>query len=123
MSIGNYLETKVLDAVFRNVSLAVAANYVKLHIGDPGENGTANAAGNTSRQAATWAAASGGTIATNATITWTSVSTGETYTHISIWDAATAGNHLWNGPLTAPYIVNAGDNFSLTSGTVICSLD
>ena len=111
MSIGNYLETKVLDAVFRNVSLAVAANYVKLHIGDPGENGTANAAGNTSRQVASWAAASAGTIATNTTLTWTSVAATEVYTHISIWDASTAGNHLWNGPLTAPRQVSAGDTF------------
>jgi hypothetical protein len=123
VSIGDYLETKILDAVFRNVSLAVAANYVKLHIGDPGEAGASNAAGNTTRQVASWAAASAGSIATNATLTWTSVSTTEVYSWVSVWDASTAGNHLWNGPLDAPYAVTAGDTFTIASGTMVCTLD
>jgi hypothetical protein len=123
VTIGDYLEARILDAVFNNVSLAVAATYVKLHVGDPGEAGTANPAANTTRQAASWAAASGGTIATDATLTWTAVSTTELYTHISVWDASTAGNHLWNGPLTVPYQVNAGDTFTLPSGVVVATLD
>jgi hypothetical protein len=125
MSIGDYLETRILDAVFRNVSLAVAANYVKLHIGDPGEAGTSNASASTTRKVASWAAASAGTIATNTTLTWSGadLTATETLTHISVWDASTAGNHLWNGPLAAPYNVNAGDTFTLTSGTVVVTLN
>jgi hypothetical protein len=125
VSISDYLEPKILDAVFRNVSLAVAANYVKLHIGDPGEAGTSNASASTTRKVASWAAASAGTIATNTTLTWSGadLTAAETLTHISVWDASTAGNHLWNGPLAAPYIVNPGDTFVLTSGTVIVTLN
>lgn len=37
-----------------------SGRYVKLHIGDPGEDGTTNAAANTTRQAGTFSAASGG---------------------------------------------------------------
>jgi hypothetical protein len=123
VTIGNYLEARILDAVFNNTSLAVAATYVKLHVGDPGEAGTANPAANTTRQAASWAAASGGTIATDAALTWASVPAAETYTHVSVWDASTAGNHLWNGPLTVPYIVNATDTFTIPSGVLTATLD
>jgi hypothetical protein len=125
VSIGDYLETKILDAVFRNVSLAVAANYVKLHIGDPGEAGTSNASASTTRKVASWAAASGGTIATNTTLTWSGADlvAVETLTYVSVWDASTAGNHLWNGVLDVPYNVANGDTFILSSGTVICTLD
>jgi hypothetical protein len=123
LTIGDYLETRILDAVFNNTSLAIAATYVKLHVGDPGETGTANPAGNTTRQAASWAAASGGTCATDAALTWTSVSTTEVYTHISVWDASTAGNHLWNGPLDVPYQVNAGDTFTMPIGVVVATLN
>jgi hypothetical protein len=123
VTIGDYLEARILDAVFNNTSLAIAATYVKLHIGDPGEAGTANPAANTTRQAASWAAASGGTIATDAALTWTSVPATEAYTHISVWDASTGGNHLWNGPLVAAYPISAGDTFTIPSGTLTATLD
>jgi hypothetical protein len=123
VTISDYLETRILDAVFNNASLAIAATYVQLHVGDPGEAGTANVAGNTTRQAASWATASAGTCATDAALTWTSVSTTEIYSHISVWDAATAGNHLWNGPLDVPYPINAGDTFTIPSGTVVAVLN
>lgn len=123
MSIGDYLEPRILDAVFNNTSLAIASTFIKLHTGDPGETGTANAAGETTRKAASWAAASGGTIATDTTLTWTSVSTIETYTYISVWDNVSAGNHLWNGALDVPYAVATGDSFVLPSGLVVCTLD
>lgn len=123
MSVSDYAENKILDATLRNVSFAVAAVYVKLHIGDPGEAGTANAAGNTTRQAATFAAASGGVATSNADITWTNVSTTETYSYASLWDASTAGNCLWTGPLSAAKAVILGDTFSILSGNLTVTLD
>lgn len=120
MSISNYAELKLLDA-FRNVSFAVANVYVKLHLGDPGEDGTSNPAVNTSRQAVTFNAAAAGAMSSSATVTWTSVSTSETYTHFSLWDNATAGNCLWTGALSSPAGLTAGDTFEITSLTL--SLD
>jgi len=119
MSISNYLENKLLDTL-RNVSLSVATVYIKLHISDPGEDGTAvgSAAANTSRQLATFSAASGGSMATSATITWTTVSTTEVYSHWSAWDASTAGNCLWTGALSSSASVTAGDTFQITSLTL-----
>lgn len=123
MSIANYAESALLDALFNNTSLAVAARYVKLHIGDPGEAGTANAAGETTRKSLTNAAAVTGTFTSTNALTWTSVSTSETYSHISIWDDPTAGNCLWTGALSASKAVNAGDTFTISSGSLTISLD
>src|SRR4029077_6344097 len=92
--------------------------YIKLHIGDPGAACTSNAAGNTTRTAAIFGAASGGVITTTADVTWTNVSTAETYSHFSLWDASSAGNALGSGALTASKTVAVGDTFTLTSATV-----
>ena len=117
MSISNYAELALLDTL-SGTSFSVASTYVKLHTGDPGEAGTSNAASNTSRQSASWSAASSGSKATSATITWTNVSTTETYSHWSLWDNATAGNCLWSGALSTSASVTAGDTFQITSLTL-----
>ena len=122
MSISNYAENKILDHVTGEASWTMPTTvYVKLHTGDPGETATSNAATETTRKAASWSAASSGSIATDATIEWTNVSTTETYTHWSLWDASTAGNALWTGALSASAAVTAGDTFQITSLTL--SLD
>jgi hypothetical protein len=89
---------------------------VKLHVGDPGEDGTANAAGETTRQSASFGASSSGTATSDADITWTSYSTAETVTHISMWDSATAGNCLGSGALTASKTLAIGDTLTIPSG-------
>lgn len=119
----DYIEPKLLDVVFNNTAVGAIANtYVKLHIGDPGDAGTANAAGNTTRKLASWAAASGGTIQTDASLDWTNVSNSEDYTHFSVWDDPTAGNCLFTGTLTAN-AVTAGDNFTIATGDIDITLD
>jgi hypothetical protein len=119
VTISNYAENALLNTL-RNVSLAVAATYIKLHTGDPGEDGTTNAATNTTRQQVTFSAASGGSMASSATVTWTNVSTTETYSHWSLWDSAgpTGGNCLWKGALSSSASVTAGDTFQITSLTL-----
>ena len=122
MSISNYAENKILDHVTGEAAWTMPTTvYVKLHTGDPGEAATSNAATETTRKAASWSAASSGSIATDATIEWTNVTTTETYTHWSLWDASTAGNALWTGALSASAAVTAGDTFQITSLTL--SLD
>jgi hypothetical protein len=121
--IANYAENAELNALYNNTSLAVTTPYVKLHIGDPGEDCTLNPAANTTRQSASFAAASGGSVVSDADITWTSVSTSETYSHISLWDASTGGNPLDYGALVASKPVLAGDTFQIASGTLTISRD
>lgn len=117
MSISNYAELAMLNAL-RNTSFAVSATYLKLHTGDPGEDGTANAATEATRQAVSFSAASSGSMASSATVTWTNVSTTETYTHWSMWDASSSGNCLWTGSLASSASVDAGDTFQITSLTL-----
>ena len=122
MSISNYAELKILEHTTGKTSWTMPATvYVKLHLGDPGEAATSNAAVNTTRKVAAWSAAASGAIATSATLEWTNVSTTETYSHWSLWDALTAGNALWSGALSSSAAVTAGDTFQITALTL--SLD
>jgi hypothetical protein len=111
------LANALLNAVFRSTPYAEPdAVYAKLHIGDPGAAGTTNAAGNTTRQQIVCGVdAASGTISNTAVVTWTNVNTAEDYTHITIWDSATAGTFVASGTITAnPVLV--GDTFTLPIG-------
>lgn len=88
--------------------------FVKLHTGDPGSAGTANASAETDRKDLTFAAPSGGSSAASA-VSWTAWDAGsETISHFSIWDASTAGNFLQSGALSASKAVSNGDTLNLT---------
>jgi len=107
--------------LLRNTAFTQKANvFVKLHTGDPGSAGTANASSVTTRPEVTFAAASGGSMTSNNTPSWASWagSDGEEVTHISVWDSATAGNFLLSAALTASKTVNTGDTLNLTSLTI-----
>lgn len=113
---------KVLNHMHRAVaSTAPAGNFAKLHTGDPGSAGTANASSVTTRPAMSFAAASGGSVALQATFpTWTNWAgtSPETITDISDWDASTAGTFLASIPLTTNKTVQTGDTLTLSSGSV-----
>jgi hypothetical protein len=122
VSISNYAELKILDHTTGRASWTAPSDvYLKLHTGDPGEDGTNNAATETTRKSVSWDAASSGSIAASATVEWTNVSTTETYSHWSLWDSLTTGNCLWTGALSASAAVTAGDTFQITALTL--SLD
>lgn len=120
--ISTYLENKYLDCLANASGFNIASVFIQLHTADPGTAGTTAVAGNNVRKSMAFAAASSGSKATNADITWTSVSTTETYAYVSLWDASTAGNFLWSGALTASKSVTAGDTFTLTSGQVTVAI-
>ena len=122
MSISNYAELKILEHTTGKTSWTMPATvYVKLHLGDPGEAATSNAAVEDTRKSAAWATAASGAIATSATVEWTNVAATETYSHWSMWDDSTAGNALWSGALSTSAAVTAGDTFQIT--TLTLSLD
>lgn len=111
------LANKMLDHLTGNATwTAPSALYVKLHKGDPGSAGTANASAVTTRKAATFAAASSGTIALNGTLpVWArpSMTATETISHISVWDASTSGNFLFSLKLNVPKSVVNEDGLAL----------
>ena len=119
--ISSYLANQWLDALGNNDTFAVAAVYVKLHVGDPGANGTSNAATETTRKAASFAAASTGSIASDAAITWTNIAGSQDATHFTAWDNISAGNFLFSGTITAN-AYTAGDTFTISSGALTVSL-
>jgi hypothetical protein len=119
--ISAYLANSWLDALGNNTSYAVTQVYVKLHVGDPGANGTSNAATETTRKAASFAAASSGSLASDAAITWTNIAGSQDATHFTCWDNPSAGNFLFSGTVTANAYV-AGDTFTISSGSLTVSL-
>lgn len=113
----------ILDALCRNVAYTAPAGFfVKLHTGDPGAAGTANAAGETTRKATTFSAAAAGAITTSADVAWTNVSTSETLSHVSFWSAVSGGTFLGSDDLNVAKAVVAGDNFSIVAGSLSLSI-
>ena len=110
-----------LDAVGRNVSYVNAAVWIALHTGEPGSAGTSNAATETTRKQATFAAASGGSMSSNADVTWTNIAGSQDATHFSAWSASTSGTFLFSGTITAN-AYTAGDTYTITSGNLTVSL-
>jgi hypothetical protein len=110
---------KILDALCRSVAYVDPAGFfLKLHTADPGSAGTTAPAGETTRKAVTFSAASGGAITNSAAVTWTSVSTTETVSHWSAWDTVgpAGGTFLFSDNLTTPRALTAGDTFEIPIG-------
>lgn len=115
--LSNYAETEIADWLGGNGAPGtVSAVYVKLHTGDPGEAGTGNAATHTTRIAASFGAASGGVVATDADVEFTSLTAQETISHVSLWDAETDGNCLAYGALDTGQDVNVGGTLTIATG-------
>ncbi len=119
--IGSYLGNAWLNALGNNTSFAVAQVYVKLHVGEPGANGTANPATETTRKAVSFGVASAGVLTSDDDVTWTNISGSEDANHFTAWDSLTTGNFLFSGTITAnPY--DAGDTYAIDAGNLTASL-
>lgn len=124
MSISNFAENALLDAI-GGTSFSVTTPYLKLHTGDPGEDGTANAAGENTLKACSFNSASSGSMGLSASVSWTNVSTSETLTHWSLWNGNTVDvsgeptdDCVWTGAFNSSSAVTAGDTFTITSLTL-----
>jgi hypothetical protein len=103
---------------------APTAFWIQLHTADPGAAGTTAIAGNATRKSVSFGAASGGTLANDTAISWTTgeVDTSEDYTHWSAWTASTAGTFLFSGTVTAN-AVTTGDEFTVPVGDLDITLN
>ncbi|MFJ5984312.1 hypothetical protein [Lentzea sp. NPDC092896] len=107
-----------LSAAAANIGLdpiLAAYTWIKLHVGAPGSAGTANAATETTRKQAAWAAASGGASSNTGALSWTGVAGTEDYTHFSAWSASTAGTFGFSGTISANAVVT-GDSLTVPIG-------
>lgn len=101
-------------------TLVTGTRWIQLHTGNPGEAGTANVAAGTDRQSCTWTIATGsaGTKSNASVPKWVNVPNTATYSHFSIWTAATGGNGVMYGPITDGVVV-AGDGFEFPVGSIV----
>ena len=113
----------LLASILNGTAFTTYTNpYVQLHTGDPGSAGTSNVAGESTReQAAGTFTISGGSTTNPDAISWTDVSTAETYSYVSLWSLATGGTFLASGTITAN-AVGVGDNFTIPIGDMTISM-
>jgi hypothetical protein len=114
-----------LTATTRNTMLGTITSnvtYFSLHTADPGASGTAEVSGSPyTRESASWASASGGTVATNAEVVF-DVPGSTTITHIGYWSASTSGTFYGSRALDASQTYATTGTYTLASGNITESL-
>jgi len=101
--------------------------HVALHTGDPGVAGTANEVvvgtdPDYVRKSITFATPASRQALSNAAVSWTAGTTaGYNITHVSIWDAATAGNCLLAAAKPVVVAVTTGQVITFAIGEVIAN--
>lgn len=96
-------------------NVALDGSWILLHVGEPGADGTANVATETTRKQISLGTPSAGVVTNDTPITWTSISGSQDATHFSLWTASTAGTFLYSGTLTAP-AYTAGEDYEIEAG-------
>lgn len=115
----DYAANSLLDHLTSQTSMTSPTNlFTQLHVGDPGDNGTANIASSSTRQnAGTFSAAVAGVTDNDSVITHTGNAT-ETITHLSLHDASTAGNAFWNFPVDTSQTINNGETLEIAAAAI-----
>lgn len=123
MAFSTYLAGKVIDHLLRNQAYTPPTTvYVSLHTGDPGSNGASEATGGSyARQAVTLDAASSKASQNGGAVSFTGMPAA-TITHVGLWDAASSGNFLMGGSLSASKTTNSGDTFQFPTGDLDVAL-
>ena len=128
-SFSDYTEDKVLDHLVGKTSFTMPTAYIGLSTADPLDDASGNAepSGNNYSRVTTdgddWDASSGGATANAAALTFPEASgSWGTITHFAIWDAATVGNMLAHGDLTASKAIGIGDTASFAIGDLDITL-
>jgi hypothetical protein len=125
----DYAENKLLDHIFGKAAFTAPTAYLALFTAAPGEGGggTEVTGGSYARKqtaAGDWSSAASGAI-TNANALEFVQATADwgTVTHVGIFDAASSGNMLWHGPVTASKEINNGDIARFAAGEIDAGLN
>jgi hypothetical protein len=123
LSLGNFAENELLDALLATGSYVAAASYVSLHTADPGETGADEVTGGSyARQSCSWNAASGGSADNSSALSFTGMPAA-TVSHFGVWDASSVGNFIVGGALSQSESVGAGQTVTVAAGALTVSLD
>jgi hypothetical protein len=114
----------MLNAYARGTSYAGNATlYVKLHVGDPGADGTSAPAAHTTRVAITFGSApSGGTVSNSANVDFADLTANETISWVSLWTASTGGTYRGKDDLATARAVVVGDTLRFSPGSITITL-
>lgn len=122
-ALSDYAENLILNWLMKNTGSAPSATYLALFTAAPSDSGggTEVSGNGYARQAVTWDTASGTGGTTSNTAAETFTASGGSFgavTHIGIFDAATSGNLLWHGAMTASKTVADGDSLQFSAGAI-----
>ena len=109
------------DLVLRHTLLdaAVVEPYMSLHVGEPGEIGVAELAGEGyERQPLELARSAPGTVTNQNNVEFRDLPAG-LVTHFGVWDARTGGNYLSGGPLMVPHQLYLGNNLGWREAEIV----
>lgn len=123
----NFSENLLLNWLMTNGAASRPTTwYVGLFTAAPSDagGGTEVSGGGYARQAVTFNAAVSGATANAGEVSFTATGGNfGTVTHMAIFDAASSGNMLWHGALTASRTVNNGDTLTFPAGDIDLTLD
>ena len=98
--------------------LTAVAGYASLHTAEPDANGSNEVSGGSyTREAITWAAASGGTAVSDAPIVF-DVPTSTTITHLGYWSAGTAGTFYGFRALDVSQTFSSAGTYTIAAGNL-----
>lgn len=128
-TIVDYAENKILDHMVGKTSWTMPTTWLALYTTTPVDAGTGGVevSGGAYARVATaglWNAASGGSISNSADIVFpTATASWGTVVGVALLDAATVGNMIIAGALTASKTVGNGDVFKFLAGQLVFTLD
>lgn len=123
-ALSDYAEKLLLDFLMTSgTATRPTAWYVALYTAAPSDSGggTEVSTGGYARQSVSFDAASspGGTTSNSGEVSFTASGADYgTVTHMGIFDAASSGNLLWHGALTASKTVADGDTLTFAVGNI-----
>jgi hypothetical protein len=127
-SLTDYAEKLVLDWLMTTGTATRPTTwYIGLFTAAPSDagGGTEVSTGGYARQAVAFnaAASPGGTTSNSGAVSFTAAGANwGTITHFAIFTASTAGNMLWEGPLTSSRVINDGDTLTWNIGSLNLTL-
>jgi hypothetical protein len=127
-ALSNFAESLAIRWLFDDVAVTRPTTwFVALHTADPGETGaTGELSGNGyARQSATFTEDTNGLVDNDADINFGPNITTPwgTVTHVSVWDASSAGNCLAKGALSSSVAIAVNDSLKIAAGALDISLD
>lgn len=122
-SLSNYAENNVLDTLLSGTKyVGLFTDAAGTSTDQPATEATTTNCPGYARQSVTHAAASSGSKASNAGVTFTATGDWAAVNYVGVWDAATAGNLLYWASITGQTLANT-DTLTIASGALSISAD